>query len=81
VRFIMANGRTPRPRSLCVMCDQPVGANYLREIGTHLIYCDHNCYESHCKSVVLLLENRAIASLNNPAFGDRSTPSGERSLR
>jgi hypothetical protein len=81
VRFIMVNGRTPRPRSSCVMCNQPVGASYLREIGTHLIYCDHNCYESHFRSAVMLLENRAIASLNNPTFRDRSTPSEERSLR
>jgi len=81
MRFILVNGRTPRPRSLCVMCDRPVGLNYLREVGTHLIYCDHSCYASHCKSVVLLLENQAIASLNNPVFGDKSTPSGERSLR
>jgi hypothetical protein len=81
MRFIMVNGRTPRSRSLCAMCDQPARVNYLREIGTRLIYCDHNCYESHCKSVVLLLENRAMASLSHPAFGYRSTPSGERSLR
>ena len=81
MRFIMVNGRTPRPRSLCVMCDQSVGTAYLREVGTGLIYCDHSCYEFHCKSVVLLLENRAIASLNNPAFEDEAAWSEERTLR
>ncbi|SDT50012.1 hypothetical protein SAMN05444158_6526 [Bradyrhizobium canariense] len=62
MRFILVNGRTPRPRSVCVMCDQPVGVNYLREIGTQLIYCDHNCYAGHCQSAVLLLESQSKAS-------------------
>jgi hypothetical protein len=62
VRFILVNGRTPRPESFCVMCDQPIEKSYLREIGTHLIYCDHDCYADHCESAFLLLENRARAS-------------------
>jgi hypothetical protein len=62
VRFILVNGRTPRPQSLCVMCDQPIEKSYLREIGTHLIYCDHDCYGDHCESAFLVLENRARAS-------------------
>ena len=62
MKFILVNGRTPRPQSFCVMCDQPIGASYLREIGTHLIYCDHNCYADHCESAILLLENQARAS-------------------
>jgi hypothetical protein len=62
VRFILVNGRTPRARSLCVACHQSVGANYLREVRTHLIYCDHNCYIAHCKKVVLLLESQLRAS-------------------
>jgi hypothetical protein len=41
------------------MCDQPIAASYLREIGTHLTYCDHNCYADHCKSAILLLEDQA----------------------
>jgi hypothetical protein len=62
VRFILVNGRTPRPRSLCAMCNQPVGTNYLREFGTQLVYCDQNCYAAHCIGATLLLDNRAIAS-------------------
>lgn len=63
MRFIMVNDRTPRPQSFCASCDQSIGARYLREIGTHLIYCDHNCYADHCKGAALLLENLAMASL------------------
>ena len=62
VRFILVNGRTPHPRSLCVMCEWQVGTNYLREFGTHLIYCDQDCYAAHCKGAVLLLDEHAIAS-------------------
>jgi hypothetical protein len=69
MRFILVNGRKPRSRSFCVLCNQPVGANYLREVGTHLIYCDHDCYAAHCENAVMLLDNQAMASLNNPAFG------------
>jgi hypothetical protein len=62
MRFVLVNGRTPRQRSLCVMCDQPIGAGYLRELGTRLPYCNQDCYADHCKIAVLLLENRSRAS-------------------
>jgi hypothetical protein len=62
MRFILVNGRTPCRQSRCVMCDQPIGAGYLREVGTHLLYCDHTCYADHCESAVLLLERHARAS-------------------
>lgn len=62
MRFVLVNERSPRPRSCCVMCNQQIEAGYLREIGTHLIYCDHDCYADHCKSAVLLLENQVRAS-------------------
>lgn len=59
----MVNDRTPRQQSFCVSCDQPIGARYLREIGTHLIYCDRNCYADHCKGAVAFLESLAMAPL------------------
>jgi hypothetical protein len=62
MRFILVKGRTPRPQAFCVMCDQPIRARYLREIGTHLIYCDHDCYAEHCQGAFLLLESQARAS-------------------
>jgi hypothetical protein len=62
VRFILVNGRKPRPQAFCAMCDQPIEKSYLREIGTHLIYCDHSCYADHCQSAFVLLENQARAS-------------------
>jgi hypothetical protein len=62
MKFVLVNGRTPRPRPSCVCCFQPIEAGYLREIGTNLTYCDHDCYVEHCKSAFVLLEKRATAS-------------------
>jgi hypothetical protein len=61
MRFVLVNGRSPRPRCFCAMCDQPIALSYLREIGTNLTYCSHDCYADHCKSAFLLLESRARA--------------------
>jgi hypothetical protein len=62
MRFILVNGRTPCQRCFCVMCYRPIGANYLREVGTQLAYCNHDCYADHCESAILLLDNRSKAS-------------------
>jgi hypothetical protein len=62
MRFVLVNGRTPCQRSLCVMCDRPIAAGYLREVGTRLAYCNQDCYADHCKIAVLLLENQSRAS-------------------
>jgi hypothetical protein len=58
MRFIVVNGRTPKPQSLCVLCCRPIGAGYLREIGTRLSYCDRACYADHCNRAVLALDSR-----------------------
>jgi hypothetical protein len=62
MRFTLVNGRTLFRQSFCVMCQSPIGACYLREAGTNLIYCDHDCYADHCNSAVRLLEHQARAS-------------------
>jgi hypothetical protein len=62
VRFILVNGRTPCAQPVCVMCEKPISAGYLREIGTHLTYCNHACYGDHCDSAIRLLEKQAKAS-------------------
>jgi hypothetical protein len=62
MKFVLVNGRTPCKQSSCVLCNEPIGASYLREIGTGLFYCDHDCYADHCKSAVLALADFARAS-------------------
>ena len=52
MKFVLVNGRTPRPHSFCVLGGEPIGMSYLREIGTRLPYCDRNCYAEYGKSTV-----------------------------
>jgi hypothetical protein len=62
VKFILVNGRTPRPQSFCALCCEPIGESYLREFTTRLPYCDHSCYVGHCKGAAPALQKRARAS-------------------
>jgi hypothetical protein len=62
MRFVLVNERSPRREAFCVSCEEPIQAGYLREIGTQLTYCNHNCYEDHCRSAFHALEGRARAS-------------------
>jgi hypothetical protein len=61
--FILVNGRTPCKQCSCALCGERIGASYLREIGTQLCYCDHDCYAGHCNSAVMALANRTRAAL------------------
>ena len=70
MKFALVNGRTPSRQSRCARCGELIRAGYLREIGTHLIYCDHNCYADHCQSTFKLLEEHAAASCAAFTFGD-----------
>jgi hypothetical protein len=49
MKFVLVNGRTPRPQSFCNLCCEPIGETYLREIATRLCYCGHKCYLDRCK--------------------------------
>jgi hypothetical protein len=62
MRFILVNGRVPCAQPVCVMCEKPISPSYLRELGTHLTYCSHDCYSEHCDSAIRLLESRAVVS-------------------
>lgn len=62
MRFVLVNERAPRQQTLCASCGAPIRTGYLREIGTHLTYCDHDCYEDHCLRAFLVLESKARAS-------------------
>jgi hypothetical protein len=62
MKFVLVNGRTPRPQSFCALCCEPIGATYLRELRTRLSYCDQRCYSGHCKMAVQTLKKQARAS-------------------
>jgi hypothetical protein len=63
MKFIMVNDRTPSNPLVCCAVSQ-IGTGYLREIGTGLFYCDHDCYADHCRSAV-----QALASLARVSTG------------
>ena len=75
MKFVLVNNRTPSKQSSCVLCREPIGRGYLREVGTGLFYCDHDCYADHCKSAAEALANLARASLGFLTF----SPMKERS--
>jgi len=33
MRFVLVIGRTPCQQSVCVLCGEPIGKSYLREVG------------------------------------------------
>jgi hypothetical protein len=63
MKFALVNDRTPGKQSSCVLCGEPIETGYLREIGTRLFYCDHDCYADHRKSAVMALASFAKVSL------------------
>jgi hypothetical protein len=62
MKFILVNGRTPRPQSFCALCCEPIGESYLRDVGTRLSYCDDKCYVGRRKAGLPALQNHAQAS-------------------
>jgi hypothetical protein len=62
MKFVVVNGRRPRPESFCALCCEPISENYLRELATRLSYCSYECYLGHCKLSFSALKARARAS-------------------
>jgi len=56
MRFVLVNGRAPRPQSSCAFCCQPIGDGYLRELTTRLSYCNPQCYFGHSELTAPALE-------------------------
>ena len=62
MKFVVVNGRSPRPQSFCAQCCKPIGQGYLRDIATRLSYCDRKCYAGDRKAAVRDREFQARAS-------------------
>ena len=56
MKFVLVNGRSPRPQSSCATCGELIRLTYLREIDTQLAFCDHDCYAERNKSAGVALE-------------------------
>ena len=62
MRFVLVNGRAPRPQSSCAFCCQPIEGGYLRELATRLSYCNEQCYLGHAESAARALETTTTES-------------------
>jgi len=61
MKFVLVNGRSPKPQSFCALCCESIGESYLREIATRLSYCNHKCYVDHCKVVCADRQDSGVA--------------------
>jgi hypothetical protein len=52
MRCIIVNGANLKAEARCAHCGNNIGDNYIREIGSQLIYCDYRCYSTASKSSV-----------------------------
>lgn len=64
MRFVLVNGRSPREDSFCALCCEPIGEGYVRELTTHLCYCNYACHFGHCKIAFSVLKERARGKLS-----------------
>jgi len=62
MKFVLVNGRSPRPESFCALCCERIGESYLRELNTRVSYCNYECYLGHCKLAFSGPKKRARAS-------------------
>jgi hypothetical protein len=74
MRFVLVNGRTPRPQSFCAVCCEPIGASYLRELATQLSFCDRNCYLGRSTGIVPALQYHSSASRAAPLPAQQAAP-------
>ena len=44
MRCIIVNDAHLKAIASCTHCHGKIGSNYIREIGTRLIYCGYRCY-------------------------------------
>ena len=75
MRYVLVNGSTPFRRFTCAACGEAIGNSYLREMSTHLYYCDPGCYSDHCDNAVVLLANRTRALVGLAARSVQQRPS------
>ena len=62
MKYVLVNGRTPRPESFCALCGESIGQSYLRDLGTRCSYCDRACYLGDFRLAASAPEQRARAS-------------------
>ena len=63
MKFVLVNGRTPRPRACCAWCGELIMEGYVRDIATGLSYCNHFCWVDRPRAIMLHAQKRSAAPL------------------
>ncbi len=50
-RFVLVNDRAPRRDADCALCSSKIEKSYVRELQTHLLYCDTQCFAGHAIAI------------------------------
>ncbi len=61
MRCVLVNGAKLKAPTLCAHCGNTISTNYVREIGTSVVYCNFGCYSTAVATSVRMLGNRAPA--------------------
>lgn len=61
MRCVFVNGARLKADVLCSHCGTKIAANYVREIGSRLVYCDLYCYGVAVEASVKALGYRTPA--------------------
>jgi hypothetical protein len=65
MKYVLVNGRTPRPSTRCGMCRVPIADGYVRDIATGLSYCNHRCWVDRPHAIVPYVQKRSAATLHH----------------
>lgn len=62
MRCVLVNGARLKAPALCAHCGNKISANYVREIGTRIVYCDFRCYSVAIETSVRMVGHCAPAA-------------------
>lgn len=61
MRCVLVNGASLKAPTSCAHCGNKISANYVREIGTRIVYCNFRCYNTAVETSTRVLGYRAPA--------------------
>ncbi len=61
MRCVLVNGAKLKAPTSCAHCGNKISTDYVREIGTRIVYCSFRCYGTAVATSVRVLSNRVPA--------------------
>lgn len=53
IKFVVVNGRTPRPLDRCAFCCTAIQEGYVRDLASRFAYCRHACWVAHGRAAAM----------------------------